>query len=320
MEIDPWHLSTLLGVLATAIVLVWQWELNPWVKIAYGYLLVYGIASAFLVKMGMSGTPELVVHLGAAKFCVVFILLPLFFEQATRGMWWHFQTWVLAALLLDSIGVMTGGQGIFIGNTQSALVCAIFLPLFVQHRFLCVLAPLCVVPTFYTQSISGYVALSIHLTMWLYQRRKIYALYGVMIGASAFYYLPGTDQIFPRTRIVQMWLPNFKWWVLYANHWVGTGPMSYEWLSAFGNMGTPRMWMHSDWLQILFETGYLGLSAAVFLAGYGVWYCRKKAFSMSTLLALYAGMLVYSPMQFFIVWFLTLNVIKNNSRELLTRN
>ena len=65
-----------------------------------------------------------------------------------------------------------------------------------------------------------------------------------------------------------IWKAVMSWWSTHVNHWIGTGLGSYFILGpsvqVFGlhQMTGYLLWMHNDWLQILFEQGFLGLALA----------------------------------------------------------
>lgn len=63
-----------------------------------------------------------------------------------------------------------------------------------------------------------------------------------------------------------LWKATMKWWWQHASHWTGTGLGTYF---VFGpnvqlfdlHQTTSHMvWMHNDWLQILFEQGFVGIT------------------------------------------------------------
>jgi hypothetical protein len=194
-------------------------------------------------------------------------------------------------------------QGLFIGTTQSTLVAAIFFPLLVNDKYLRWASPLVFASIIYTQGLASYGALLVHAFFYLFTTRFSNLALGVPLAglAAITFYFP-REQFFAGSRINDIWAPAFRFWYAKANWWVGTGPLSYEWISPM--LGTPRMWMHSDWLQIFFETGAVGLTCAVLIFVYALWELRYFPILLGVLVSLALGMTVYSPMQFFVVWVL----------------
>jgi O-antigen ligase len=83
----------------------------------------------------------------------------------------------------------------------------------------------------------------------------------------------------------QFWTTYLKWWLegtwsgpeemgswaVKANHWIGTGAGTFRHLGPEIQIkyhlteGKWWPWAHNDWLQILFETGYIGLLSSVWV-------------------------------------------------------
>ena len=58
------------------------------------------------------------------------------------------------------------------------------------------------------------------------------------------------------------WRLLMQWWADHGNPWVGTGTGSFEWLALAAQAGHrfPFLFMHNEYLQILFEQGIIGLT------------------------------------------------------------
>lgn len=63
-----------------------------------------------------------------------------------------------------------------------------------------------------------------------------------------------------------VWVATMQWWWTHASHWMGTGAGSYFVLGpnvqkqVLGQLSDWLLWMHNDWLQVLFEQGVIGLA------------------------------------------------------------
>jgi len=113
---------------------------------------------------------------------------------------------------------------------------------------------------------------------------------------------------FSITYRLREWQEPMRYWVEHANKFFGIGPGSFEWVSV-AQLTQKRTWMHGDWIQILFETGYLGVSLAISFYIVLLYEVRDKYYKLTTLVGLGLGMLVYSPMQFFWCQILTVLMV-----------
>jgi len=81
---------------------------------------------------------------------------------------------------------------------------------------------------------------------------------------------------------VLVWRTCLEWWMHHANIWVGTG------IGTFATFGANiqrvflhrddgyLLWMHNDWLQILFELGIGGLLLALLTFGAAIWRASRR--------------------------------------------
>lgn len=71
----------------------------------------------------------------------------------------------------------------------------------------------------------------------------------------------------------EIWRATLSWWMQHANHWTGAGLGSYFIIGpgiqiAILHQNTAHLlWMHNDWLQVLFEQGAIGLALAITVFG-----------------------------------------------------
>lgn len=296
MQWDLFHLSWLIGLLACVCCYLWRWQASHFVKWPLGYFLLYASFVAFFQPMGKMGVTGYASQASAAKFAIAVL-----FSAGLAG--FKRKDLVLRAFLavvaVDTLSLLTGSSGIFIGNTHSSLVSAVFLPLIARDKYLRFLALPVLASILYVKGVASYIALLIHF--YMYFAGSAWAgggLLGCVFVMSVIY--PTEFTVSERSRLI--WTPAFNFWSEHApSKLIGFGPMSFEWLSPFF-LEIPRMWMHSDWLQYAFEFGIIGLVLAVLFAAYQLWLHRHNPTKISVLLALYVGMLVYSPMQFIIVW------------------
>jgi O-antigen ligase len=101
-----------------------------------------------------------------------------------------------------------------------------------------------------------------------------------------------------------VWQSSFEWWIDRSNWFFGTGFSTYGWLGPMiqASKGDEQylVWMHNDWLQILFEQGILGLSASFLLFGSMLWRSRKETALFASVCVYGASMATQMPLHFFI--------------------
>ena len=125
-----------------------------------------------------------------------------------------------------------------------------------------------------------------------------------MAVLSLAYFVTGDELFNSRGRLAH-WDMFFQWWDVNANRLIGTGTGSFEWLgeriqnkSAPGIKEGVYLWMHNEYLQVLFEQGVVGL---VLMLGL-VYKCLQLSWKTPWLFAANAGVLVSFLTQFPLRW------------------
>jgi hypothetical protein len=83
--------------------------------------------------------------------------------------------------------------------------------------------------------------------------------------------LQGPKELFSSTGRFEFWWDTLSFWWHRGNHLFGFGLGSFPKLSALNGftLGHPSFhWMHNDWAQLLFETGYVGLASVLVAFGF----------------------------------------------------
>ena len=116
------------------------------------------------------------------------------------------------------------------------------------------------------------------------------------LGAGIF--LQGRTTLFDSNGRVEIWRLSMEWWAREAPHWFGTGLGTYE---AFGPMlRTNAIWLHNDWLQILFEQGFVGLFLVTVLASAMLTRAWKRRWLLASVVVYFAAGFTQMPLRHFI--------------------
>ncbi len=104
---------------------------------------------------------------------------------------------------------------------------------------------------------------------------------------------------------VQAWRVWVLWWSSYANPWVGFGTGSAEWVLPFlpwvpddHSVGQTMNLFHNDFLQILFDTGLIGLLSALAVAGWLLYRLRLKPRYFACAVSYLVVMCTYFPLHY----------------------
>jgi len=176
--------------------------------------------------------------------------------------------------------------GLF-GNTSMGacmngiMISGIFLK---QNKYVRVISAIAlVIPVYWAQSSMGYLCLITTLIVYICfecgatRKEKIFMITGSLaMGLFVGQFFDYQFYRFTKIDRWDIWSLYLNWWSDNANHISGTGFGSF---SSFGpgiqlatkfqrSHGGLYLWLHSDWLQILFELGYLGLISYLLTAFY----------------------------------------------------
>jgi hypothetical protein len=317
MSIGPWQFSTFAGVLILFLVMPhfrireYSWKL---LFIYLGVLCIYG---GFFDPEGPHTSVQLALQATSLRFLVAMVALVSFFKVAEENVKNFVKDFFLAVLVADALFILVGGPGIMIGTTLDTLVMAIFLPLWFEGRRTWCL-PMVLGAIFKTVGMASFVALFIHSFLWTWNNRRGLAMF-VTGGLLALLVLiprfTVAERLMPRIR--DAWSPTFAHWVHHGNFFVGFGPWSFQWLAVSEKIGSwPMLWVHNDWLQILFELGAIGLSLSLIAYARTLWLVRADARAFSIMVCLGFGMFVYSPLQYFVVQYLMFYVVLRSTNKL----
>lgn len=295
----PWFFLLWLGTYITALGLVSK--LIPKIGLPAGLLLAYVVCRCIFWIENFGASPPQLFHYTYATYaaktlveCLAIVLGVLFFEkQILKLIPW--------ASLVTSICVWCGFNGAFGAPSLGTAFIALSGPLAGPWI---ALVGLSAIATHH-----GSTALLILATQVFVQigrtRKKAYgpwiAFALVALGGLAYFHshgplLDGDERIRAWMRYLTFWKDQgWEAWVF------GMGPGSFMWHSlTIDEFKAPMfLCMHSDWLQMLFEYGGVGLFLACLVVGHAI----KKAWGdiplLASILGAVAFAVTYHPLRFF---------------------
>ncbi len=304
MNLDPWHLQNFLGILL-CVLIIWRLKYPTIYRCIWLYFLLYSVLVTFHTPIGDFSPISLALKWGAAKIAFTLLAIPFVFQYAKESTIKIVNKLILFILTVDAVWLCFGGDGIFIGNTHDAVVLAIFLPhLFASNKWFMKLAIVPFIATiFITHATAAVIIMMFEALVYaaFFIRQKWITATLSIVWALFLARTLQTDQTFRGERWVH-WVKYLDFWGANASSLLGFGPGSTEWLSWAYKLHEPyQMWMHSDWLQIVFETGLIGGFLALLFWGVTFYRFRNSWGWTASWLGLGIGMFVYSPLQFFVV-------------------
>lgn len=147
-----------------------------------------------------------------------------------------------------------------------------------------------------SQPLAGFFLL---LILWAFLKRKYRWAVGLAIVAPLVGRLFVTHEFFSSTGRTTMWPLLMREWWRHGRIFAGTGTGTFPLWGIMVTAGTGQAWtfLHSDWLQILFEQGVVGLILALFC----FWDvgCRKAPVGRTLSIWIYgAWMVANMPLHF----------------------
>lgn len=112
------------------------------------------------------------------------------------------------------------------------------------------------------------------------------------------------------------WSMFMGWWQDNANPLFGTGIGSFEWLGPMiQQMNKEKamfLFMHNEYLQVLFEGGIVGLTLALLVWLIGFWRARKETWLVLSYASLSMLMMTQFPLRFFVSALFTALILKSS--------
>jgi hypothetical protein len=266
----------------------------------YGAVAGIGIAYAGFSAMRIFEVPyspyanedplwALSLSLSAARTLVgVGLLIAVVYALSFKN-WLRF--WSLVALI--NSGLILVGQGILANSSMSGCLNAALLPLrfFEENPIGAAWSILVITTTFITARNQSVGLLVLIVLIACFRERLWKTLIASAIGGGFLIKLFAGSTFLQTDGRSVAWSIAFKFFKEHVNPWLGEGLGSFYYIGPWltKSLNVRFIWLHSDWMQILFETGVVGLvlSLGVFTTAM----CRAKG-QIFISLALYGAWMI----------------------------
>ncbi len=299
----------------TALALIHSLKTTPlFVRFVYTYFLIHGVFFGFyefyMPKEGELFKPP--VHLSAAQSVVALILFPMLLRERVSE-------WILKGILLilcvDTIYLLCGGISLMTGPTFDSAFLAMALPMFWKHYKRITVIPL--IGILVINGATAYFILFVMTVTFLYVK-KWWKTASVLLACVVITAIMFRHSEFMSTggRLV-MWLNFMEYWAAMQNVYVGTGLGSFAWIGPIIHSGSSVkfVWMHNDWLQVMFEAGLIGFALLFGLLVALIRMYKKKTPELLTILGFAACMCLYSPLRFWLCPMFLLCALSSQQRN-----
>lgn len=305
-------------------------------SLAAGALVAWSLISAAMIFVNPEqityGLLELRLKLVSARSFITISMLVTFIcllKQKWVETFLFFFEWLA---VINAILLLVMGQGIFGASSMDATWCAVVFPSIVLRekqrpfieQFVMALIPVMAF-VFADVGSTCFVVLALSFTAYFVLERKyLLSLVFTSVILGTGFWATGNGMWRSQDRL-DKWSMFLSWWSQHVSVFFGAGSGTFSVLGPeIQSAVSPEVGMvngqlaqtnlftffHSDWLQILFEQGLLGLGLAVILA----FICFKKSLGrpwlFSTLCGTSFAMVTYFPLRFFVSQIFVLLIIR----------
>lgn len=138
-------------------------------------------------------------------------------------------------------------------------------------------------------------------SLFFYWRKFLFVLF-LIYGVTAYQMFFTNSGFFSSNGRFAVWKDMLKWWYEHVDMWIGLGTGSFEWAAPL-IQNQPKaifIWMHNEYLQILFEQGITGLLLSLCLIVFCLFKSFKRPWLFSTIIGLLVCFCTQFPLRFFI--------------------
>lgn len=209
-------------------------------------------------------------------------------------------------IVINTVALWFFPCGVFNAGSMDLTVSTMALPFFINDYIktndrLSLLKILVIVGTFiFWGSTTPFIAVAVIIAAWAFAIRKQivnfrYYVYGILLSFVVGFASAG-DYFFNMGNRVPVWIKVMERFYENFNLFVGTGTGSYRWLGPVmqGERVEVLLFMHNEWLQIIFENGIIGLMLVLSLMAL----CLRNVYKIPHLFTAMIVMLVICWAQF----------------------
>ena len=260
----------------------------------------------------------LALEFNAAKSAIIILTVALYLSsmKSLKPLWVGFT--MLA--FVDAIRLFLGdgfrhnngltSYSIWDNQSMGASMAAVMLPMvssLFKKRWIPYL--LFVPAIIYAHSSVAWAALFVGLAAPFIARFEIAKVIGLGLAASAGGAFVLRNKLLTNDGRFEFWKEIWTFWDKaptpgeQINHWLGSGTGTFMMYGPHinllnGNNKLYFVWAHSDWFQILFEQGYIGLGLSLLTAGFALWKSRRSMWLFSSILTYAFVMLAQMPWRY----------------------
>ena len=315
-----------IGMIFVVILLIYQTKTVPWfIKIIWAYFALFALYTSYYPLFAASFKPDMhnLLCWNAARNLLQLLILPIAVFNLTGRQVKTFILFCWGFVIADSIYLMTDPVlGLLEAKTLDACVFAALLPMwFCRKKLWFKLPPIILSLTAIvmlqarTAALMVLVIALVYLNSYLKKRLSRTLHLSIIAGGLTLIWLTMlacfNSLVTLMSKIIadprfEMWTEFINWWKNNANFYFGTSLGSFEWIGLTLYPGEKmhifRFYlMHNDWLQILFESGIIGLTLSIIFYCYITFKIRKLEHVLAMWLSLGAMMFLYYPMHVFIL-------------------
>lgn len=303
-EIDMWAQQQIwggIGLILFFIYSIWKSKIiDPILLFGYAYFMLFGIF-----------TGEVVTIFQITLAFLFFITCP---KSFIRPIIYFF----IVVMTYDAFWFYSNHMyGLLNATTFDATIMACLLPWFffgkLKKTYLWPCVIMLIFSIFGMKARTAGICLYTTMLLWSIYQKKYPIMWSILALSIVGFVWKGDVLLYsnPGGRL-DMWSTYFNNWWQHANHWFGTGFGSFQTFSIQMPMdGQIYRSMHNDYLQILFESGYIGLFIFCLVTARIFWKAKETLLGITSITAYFVACQFYFPLHYFISQFLLiLNLIE----------
>lgn len=241
-------------------------------------------------------------------------LFALFYEQWRN----HWQKLIVYLTILNCFLISWVTYGIFNASSFDSAMVVCCTPLLLKHIDSLKIKALAIGMILFAMVRSGNSATAyfslLGVSLAFVFKLRLYGLLFIPAVVGVFATFTNGAQLVNSSRRVEFWDTIMQWWSNWVNPWYGSGIGSYAWLGPLSQIREGQtnllVWLHNDYLQLLYEGGIIGLILGLVLwIKYLLSAFKKDTWLFCTFAGLSVSMLTYYPFHWFVSQLLILGIM-----------